>query len=141
MGDSPSILLDTHTWIWHLTDRKSLSEAAREGIDNEYHLYQAGRNGRVAVSAISVWELFTLAKKGRLELSVPPAAFSTNTRRDPVMNFVPIDESIARRCVELPDIHQDPADRLILSTAVEMGWPVVSRDKRFPEYGTVTVIW
>lgn len=135
------ILLDTHTWIWHLAERISLSEAAREGIDNEYHLYQTGQNGRVAVSAISVWELFTLVKKGRLELSVPPAAFVTNTRRDPVMTIVPIDESIARRSVELPDIHQDPADRLILATATEMGWPVVSRDKRFPEYGAVSVIW
>ncbi len=135
------ILLDTHAWIWHLADRAALSEAARDSIDGEYQLHQSGQNGRIAISAISVWELFTLVKKKRLVLTVPPAAFVTNTRRDPAMTIVPIDESIARRSVELTDIHQDPADRFILSTAVEMGWPLVSRDQRFPECGVAMVIW
>ena len=76
-----------------------------------------------------------------MDLNIPPASFVTNTRRDPAMTIVPIDEEIARRSVELPDIHQDPADRFILATAVEMGWPVVSRDNQFPEYDAVTVVW
>jgi PIN domain nuclease of toxin-antitoxin system len=135
------ILLDTHAWIWHLADRSALSEEARNAIDREYQFHQSDQNGQIAISAISVWELFTLVKKRRLELTVPPAAFVTNTRRDPAMTFVPIDESIARRSVELVDVHQDPADRFILSTAIEMGWPLVSRDQRFPEYEIATVIW
>jgi PIN domain nuclease of toxin-antitoxin system len=57
------------------------------------------------------------------------------------MQIVPVDEDIARRSVELPDIHQDPADRFILATAVEMGWPVISRDTQFSGYDAATVIW
>ena len=47
------------------------------------------------------------------------------------MLVVPVDDSIARRTVELPDIHADPADRMILATAAELGCPIVSRDRRF----------
>jgi PIN domain nuclease of toxin-antitoxin system len=57
------------------------------------------------------------------------------------MQIVPVDEGTARRSVELPDIHQDPADRFILATAVEMGWPVISRDAQFSGYDAATVIW
>jgi len=141
MGGTAVILLDTHAWIWHLADPAALSGVARNAIDEEYRLHQSGRDGGISISAISVWELFTLVKKRRLELTIPPAAFVTNTRRDPVMTIVPIDELIARRSVELEDVHQDPADRFILATAVEMGWPVVSRDQRFPEYGVAAVVW
>ena len=93
------------------------------------------------LSPISVWELFMLVKKGRLELSVEPAAFLTITHRDPRFSIVPVDEVIARRSVELPDIHGDPADRMILATAVELGVPVVSRDSRLAGYGAARVIW
>ena len=135
------ILLDTHAWIWHLADRSSLSKSARAAIDAGYRSYRTGNGGTVAISAISIWELFTLVKKGRLDLNVPPASFLTNTRRDSAMKIVPVDEDIARRSVELPDIHQDPADRFILATAVEMGWPVISRDTQFSGYDAATVIW
>ncbi len=82
-----------------------------------------------------------LVKKGRLELTVPPASFVTATNRDPRFQVLPVDERIARRSVELPDIHADPADRMILATAAELGAQVVSKDGRFAEYGLVPVVW
>lgn len=129
------ILLDTHAWIWHLADRQRLSEAARSAIDAE------SRDGTVLLSSISVWELFMLVDRGRLELSVQPAAFVTATHRDPVISIHAVDESVARRSVELPKHHQDPADRFILATAVELGVPIVSRDERFRSYAEVQTIW
>ncbi len=127
------ILLDTHAWIWLLAAPEELSQAARSAVE------EAGPH--LLISAISVWELFMLVKKGRLELAVPPAAFVTSTNRDPRFQVVPIDERVARRSVELPDIHADPADRMILATAAELGAQVVSKDGRFAEYGLVPVVW
>jgi PIN domain nuclease of toxin-antitoxin system len=129
------ILLDTHAWIWLLTLPEELSTAARKAVEN------APGHRQLVISAISVWELFMLVKKGRLELTVPPAAFLTSTNRDPRFQVIPIDERIARRSVELPDIHADPADRMILATAAELGAPVVSKDARFASYNLVPVVW
>ena len=128
-------LLDTHAWIWFLADSSRLSREAEAAIARETE------DSSLLLSSISVWELFMLVKKGRLELSVEPAAFLTITHRDPRFSIVPVDEVIARRSVELPDIHGDPADRMILATAVELGVPVVSRDSRLAEYGAARVIW
>jgi PIN domain nuclease of toxin-antitoxin system len=82
-----------------------------------------------------------LVKKGRLELTVPPAAFVTATQRDPRFQIVPIEERIARRSVELPDIYGDPADRMILATGIELGAAIVSKDRRLAEYSVAQVLW
>lgn len=129
------ILLDTHAWIWHLAAPEELSKAARTAVEN------APGHRQLLISAISIWELFMLVKKGRLELTLPPASFVTATNRDPRFRVIPVDERIARRSVELPDIHADPADRMILATAAELGARVVSKDGRFAEYGLVPVVW
>lgn len=131
------ILLDTHIWIWLLGDRDRLSASARLEIDK--HI-EARRPSSVCVSAISVWELFMLVKKWRLVLTVPPAAYVSQTKRDPVMAILPVDATIARRSVELPDIHADPADRIILATGAENGLSIVTRDSVFETYGVTTVI-
>jgi PIN domain nuclease of toxin-antitoxin system len=94
----------------------------------------------VCISAISVWELFMLVKKGRLVLSVPPAAYVARTRKDPVMAIIPVDETIARRSVELPDHHADPADRIILATAAEHGLPIVTQDGMLASYRVAEII-
>ena len=129
------IVLDTHVWIWLLAAPQTLSPTAAKAVD------QASAPKHILISAISVWELFMLVKKGRLELTVPPAAFVTATQRDPRFQIVPIDERIARRSVELPDIHGDPADRMILATGIELGAAIVSKDRRLAEYSVAQVLW
>ena len=129
------ILLDTHAWIWHLSDPSQLSAAARAAIDD------ARRDLAVHVSSISVWELFMLTKKGRLHLAIAPEAFLHRAERLSYVRFAAVDNGVARRSVQLPDIHGDPADRLILATAQQLGCPVVSKDRRFPAYPDAEVIW
>jgi PIN domain nuclease of toxin-antitoxin system len=80
-------------------------------------------------------------KRGRLKLSVAPAAFVSATYRDRRFSFVAVDERITRTSVELPDLHRDPADRLILATTVEVGARLVSKDGRLREYGVCEVVW
>ena len=129
------ILLDTHVWIWLLASPDKLSRIAADSIE--------GQNGdsQILISAMSVWELFMLVKKQRLSLTLPANAFLASTHGDSRFEVVPVDENIARHSVELADIHADPADRIILATAVRIGCPLVSGDARFQAYQVVPVIW
>lgn len=129
------ILLDTHAWIWHLASPEDLSEVARASIEEERI-----RRG-VRVSAISVWELFMLVKKARLVLTVAPSTFLRHAERLSYIDYLPVDNQVARASVELPDIHADPADRIIVATALELSCPILTSDGRLGEYPGVRVIW
>ena len=129
------ILLDTHAWIWHLTAPQELSITARTILD------RARRERGASVSAISVWELFMLVKKGRLALTITPQALLRRVERLSYLQFVAVDRHMAQRSVALPDIHADPADRLIVATAQELECPLISKDQRLRRYPGVEVIW
>jgi PIN domain nuclease of toxin-antitoxin system len=129
------ILLDTHSWVWIAAQSEKLSRKALDAY------YRARETQAVYISAISVWEVFLLSKKGRIHLPDSPALLLANTEQDDAVSIVPIDARIARRAVELPDIHRDPADRMILATAQEMGARLISKDERLSEYGVVDVVW
>ena len=135
MGGRPLILLDTHAWIWYLTAPENLSAAARESVDRE-----RSRRG-MRVSSISVWELFMLVKKGRLELAISPSTFLRHAEQLSYIDYVPVDNQIARISVELPDLHDDPADRLIVATALALSCPIVSKDIRLRSCPGVQLVW
>lgn len=129
------IVLDTHAWIWLLADPDQLSDHGRAAV------LQESKPGSLVVSAISVWELCTLVKKGRLQIDTTPAVFVNTTYSDERFRVEPVDEVVGMKSVDLPDVHSDPADRIVLATAMNLGCPVMSKDKRFHEYGVVPVIW
>jgi len=128
-------LLDTHTWIWHLTAPQELSATARTAVE------RARRERAALVSAISVWELFLLVKKGRLALTITPDALLRRAERLSYLQFVAVDHHMARRSIVLPDIHADPADRFIVATAQELGCTLISKDRRLRRYPDIEVIW
>lgn len=129
------ILLDTHAWLWWLSDPNRLSPTARRTIDD------ASAKGGVAVSTISTWETAMLVRKGRLELRLPVRDLASACKQLPFFRFVPIDAEIAIASVELDGLHPDPADRLILATARHEGLDLVSRDERLQAWPGVRTIW
>ena len=58
------IVLDTHAWVWWVSDPERLSARAREAVD------QAAKEGELYISSISVWEVALLAERGRLRLAM-----------------------------------------------------------------------
>ena len=129
------MLLDTHAWNWHLTTPQELSVTARTTLE------RARRERGASVSVISVWELFMLVKKGRLALTITPQALLRRAERLSYLQFVAVDHHMARRSVGLPDIHGDPADRLIVATAQALDCPLISKDRRLRRYPGIEVIW
>lgn len=130
------IVLDTHAWVWWISVPERLSRRAREAIDGSMG------DGSVCVSAISCWEVALLVKKGRLELTMDPSDWISRCESLPFLRFVPVDNHIALRSVQLPGpLHEDPADRIIVATAQSLGASLVTKDRRLRRYRHVRSVW
>lgn len=130
------IVLDTHAWLWWVSDPGQLSAAARKAID------RAMSEGEVCVSSISAWEVAVLVKKGRLELTMSTEDWVARSEALPFLRFVPVDNRIALRSTALPgSLHDDPADRIIVATTLTIGGTLVTKDDRLRKYPHVRTLW
>ncbi|MYJ78132.1 MAG: type II toxin-antitoxin system VapC family toxin [Caldilineaceae bacterium SB0670_bin_27] len=114
------ILLDTHVLIWQELGDLRLGPQARRVIAS------ALQEDRAAVSAISFWDVGMRVQNGRLGLFFDLGVW----RRDLLdrgLIEIPIDGDIATRAGLLPNMHGDPADRIIVATALE-GHQLVTAD-------------
>ncbi len=130
------IVLDTHVWLWWISNPENLSRIAAQAIE------QAVREKGIIISSISTWEIALLIAKGRLELSIDVRDWVRKTESLPFVNFIPIDNTISLRSVDLPgQFHSDPAGRIITATAMTMGLALVTRDDKILNYPHVKTIW
>ncbi len=133
MGSGAVIVLDTHIWVEYIDDPSRLSKPALEAI--------RGGQEPVGISSISAWEVHMLEKKGRLELRIPARLWVEKCERLALFHFVPVDNTIARLAVELPDpFHADPADRIIVATALSLGATLVTKDRKILSYPHVKTL-
>lgn len=131
------ILLDTHAWVWWVSDPQRLPLPARAAIEDSL---DAGRP--VRVSSISVWEVAMLVRRGRLELTMDLGDWIAHAEAAPEIAFVPVDNRIAAGAVDLDDFaHRDPADRIILATALNLGATLVTADARLRDYAPARTLW
>jgi PIN domain nuclease of toxin-antitoxin system len=131
------IALDTHAWVWWVASPARIPKGAAKLIS------QAVDGGeRLLVSSISAWEVAMLAERGRLELTMPVDLWISHAESVPLFEFVPVDNRIAVRAVNLPGFpHKDPADRLIVATALSAGATLITGDERLRGYGPLATAW
>ena len=131
------ILLDTHSLIWWVSgDQGSLSKNAASAIAAEL------QGGKIAISAITAWEVAMLVNRGRLALSMDVSGWLAIVKQIEAVTFIPVDAEIAVQAVVLPgDFHKDPADRLIVATARNLAIPIVTADEKITFYPHVRTIW
>ncbi len=130
------IVLDTHVWVWWLSGIEPISRRASRLIADA--VAQKG----IYVSSISVWEVAHLVARGRLKLTVAVADWLAKSESLPFVNFIPVDNTIALKSVQLPEpLHRDPADRIIIATAITLGFPLATKDGRIANYPHVRTIW
>lgn len=122
MGRDAVILLDTHVLVRYLMGDKKLGKRAVASIDKALPLDE------VFVSAISFWEVAMLVERGRIELDTTVAAFRALALRHGVQEDA-IDGEVAIAAGELPAPHGDPADRLLVATAILRGLTLVTADQ------------
>ena len=126
------LLLDTHAFLWWITDDPKLSSRAREimsDIDNE-----------VFFSAASGWEITIKAKMGRIKLPDEPHLFIPAQLRMNAIQSLPILMSHVLHVFTLPDYHRDPFDRMLIAQAQLEGLPIMSADPQISRY-QIEVIW
>jgi PIN domain nuclease of toxin-antitoxin system len=114
------VLLDSHVLHWWSAETVRVSPAASAAIEAADEL---------AVADISWWELAWLARHDRIVLTVSIASWLEQLAAQ--VRSVPITPAIATTAVNLPaSFPGGPADRLIFATAVENGWPLITKDER-----------
>jgi len=96
---------------------------------------------RLWVSSISVWEVAFLVQRGRLVLTYGIREWVTRNEAVTGLRFLPVDNALALRSVELQNLHRDPADRIIVASAERLRATLVTRDERLQSLETVTSIW
>lgn len=126
------LLLDTHTFLWWISDDPQLSTSARTAIGDS--------SNEVFFSAVSAWEIAIKAGLGKLQLSEDLPEFLREQLHE--NRFFPLPMSIehALRIQELPRHHQDPFDRALVSQAKSEGLRLVSRDSILRRY-PIDVLW
>jgi PIN domain nuclease of toxin-antitoxin system len=130
------IVLDTHVWVWWLSDPQKLPGRARRTV------LEAAGDRAIYISAISAWEIALLASRGRLTFTMDAQDWIAKSEALPFLHFVPVDNAIAVRAVRLAEpFHNDPADRIIVATAIIMGVPVITSDTKIGKYPHVKSIW
>jgi PIN domain nuclease of toxin-antitoxin system len=98
--------------------------------------------GDVAISSISAWELAMIVGRGRLDLNMPAERWLSHAAAIPRLRFVSIDMKIAVAAANLPgELHGDPADRLIVATALQLDARLVTGDRKLRAYPHVRTIW
>jgi len=130
------IVLDTHTWIWFISKPEILSKRAKKAVS------AAVKEKSVLISSISAWEVAFLVIKKRLTLTLDVTDWIAKSEGLPFIQFIEISNSIAVKSVNLPQpLHSDPADRIIIATALTAGVPLVTKDKKLINYPHVKTIW
>ncbi len=125
-------LLDTHAFLWWISDDRRLSDRAREIIAD-------GRN-ELYFSAASGWEISIKAGLGRLEVPEDLQRFISDQLSRNAFQSLPIYLSHALHTRTLPGHHRDPFDRILVSQALLEEMPLLSADLQISRY-PVEVVW
>jgi PIN domain nuclease of toxin-antitoxin system len=125
-------LIDTHVFLWWNTDDPQLSVPAREFM-------REGTND-LFVSAATAWEIAIKVGCGRLVLPLAPGQYVPERMTLHRMQSLPVLLAHALKVSDLPPIHQDPFDRLLVAQCQVEGLPLLTADRLIALYD-VDVIW
>lgn len=117
------IVLDTHVLAWADSDERKLGRKTRTLIDRLW------ARGEVAACAMSFWEVALLQARGRLELPLSVEEWRGQLIAAGLVEL-PVDGAIGNHAVTLGGLPNDPADRLIVATALRHDAALVSADER-----------
>ena len=124
------ILIDTHVFLWLFEGSlsKKTEDLLRDTLQNEIY-----------VSHVSAWEISIKYGVGKLKLPDVPELFVTDRIRRANFTQLPIEISHVLRVHNLPPIHKDPFDRLLVSQAQSENITILTADRNIPKYQVKTL--
>jgi PIN domain nuclease of toxin-antitoxin system len=126
------IVLDTHTWIWWVSEPARLGRRGRSAIEAA---------DRIGVPAVCQFEVAAAIARGRITLDRAPLEWIEQALALPRVELLPLTPAIAVKATQLGPFHGDPADRLIVASAVLAGATLVTKDRNIRAYGAVSSVW
>jgi PIN domain nuclease of toxin-antitoxin system len=115
-------LLDTHIWIWSHLNPSRLTQRVRK-------ILTSSRN-ELWLSPISIWEMLVLTERGKLLLTITAEDWIKQALELAPMREAPLTFEIARLSRSVQLSHDDPADRFIAATAMQLDLILITADKR-----------
>ncbi|NER31530.1 MAG: type II toxin-antitoxin system VapC family toxin, partial [Symploca sp. SIO1C4] len=107
------ILLDTHIFLWFISGDTKLSSDVRDAIRD--------RANEIYLSTVSVWEATLKYQLGKLPLPGHPGTYLPLQRDLHQISSLAVDESSVAQLANLPPLHRDPFDRMLICQALEKG--------------------
>jgi PIN domain nuclease of toxin-antitoxin system len=127
------LLLDTCTFLWLTSNPKSLSEETRQLIVRyREDLY---------LSSISAFEIGVKSAKGQLILPQSAGEWFLKSLQHHGITEIPIDSGIALLSTELPPLHRDPCDRMIIATSQIHKMILLTPDPLIRRYPQARTVW
>jgi PIN domain nuclease of toxin-antitoxin system len=120
------LLLDTHAFLWYITDDPRLAAGSAEAIQDEAN--------EVFLSVVSVWEALTKHQLGKLPLPAPADEYLRTRREQHNIASLPFDEPSLSHLLRLPLHHRDPFYRMLISQALQHDLQVLTSDALFKQY-------
>lgn len=129
-------LLDTHTFLWTITQSKDLPEKVLQAIKNP--------NNEVFVSAITFWEIAIKTRIKKLDLGGLPMEDLLTLAEKMDFQLIDLNPEEANTYSNLAEnTHNDPFDRMLIWQCIRRNMTIVSKDtefKKFKEYG-LRILW
>lgn len=125
-------LVDTNVLLWAALDERRLTSPAVAALTDP--------EGEGFLSPVSPWELAIKLRAGKWELDMPLSAMVEAQMSALLLGDLPVTNAHALRIQQLPEIHRDPFDRMLIAQALVEDMAIVTADRRFAEYG-VPVVW
>jgi PIN domain nuclease of toxin-antitoxin system len=125
------LLADTQVVLWSATDPDRLSAPARAAIED-------GTND-LMISIVSAWEIALKQSLGKLDLPKPAGEWLPRVLQRTGIEVAELGLAAALRVRELPWLHRDPFDRLLIVHALQEGFTIVTHDDVFVRYGVAVL--
>jgi PIN domain nuclease of toxin-antitoxin system len=122
------LLLDTHAFLWWISDLNLLTPAAAAAISDPQN--------HVSISVAVLWEIAIKRVIGKL---TAPIDLQHDVHRAG-FDVLPIEVVHVEKTEQLPAHHRDPFDRMLVAQAMVEGATLVTRDPRIPLYGVAVVL-
>ena len=127
------IILDTHVWIWYVSESDKLSIKALNAIK---------KADSCGISTISCWEIAMLVEKNRIALTLPIESWLKLAIDQYNIQLIPLFPEISINAAKLgSEFHGDPADRIITATALYTNSILITKDKHIRDSKLIKTIW
>ena len=128
-----SHLLDTCTLLWMTDNPSQLPQSVQDILSDQ--------NASIFVSAITALELGLKVANRKLQLPQPVSRWFPVVCRRNWMREIPLTAALATASTELPPLHADPFDRILVATALEHDLTILTPDRHVTQYPNLKTLW